>query len=98
MAMGHHPVALQLKRLGRALRGDTRVTIMGLLKTHGELSTSEIQSALGITNAALSEHMHLLKEADLVGVKRKSRRNHYRLTPKADEMAPGPYRSERAMR
>jgi len=50
----------------KALSVDTRVRIILLLKSGGPLGSKKIASALGITPAAVSQHLRALKQAGLV--------------------------------
>ena len=49
----------------RALADPTRREILNLLK-HGKKSAGEITQAFSITAAAISRHLSVLKEADLI--------------------------------
>ena len=50
---------------------ETRVRIIDLLKNKGPLGVNEIAEAIGITSAAVSQHLKLLKHAGLVQSQRK---------------------------
>nr|MBQ5811844.1 winged helix-turn-helix transcriptional regulator [Clostridia bacterium] len=49
----------------RALADPTRREILGLLKA-GKLSAGEITEHFSVTGAAISRHLSVLKEADLI--------------------------------
>jgi DNA-binding transcriptional ArsR family regulator len=50
----------------RALNDKTRRDILNLLKKEGVLSAGEISSYFDMTNATISHHLLILKEANLV--------------------------------
>ncbi len=49
----------------KALADPTRREILGLLKA-GDLSAGQISSRFGISDAAISRHLSVLKDADLI--------------------------------
>jgi DNA-binding transcriptional ArsR family regulator len=55
----------------KVLGVDTRVKILDLLKSRGPLGAKEIASVLGITVAAVSQHLKILKQAGLLRSERK---------------------------
>ena len=57
--------------LFKVLGVDTRVKIIELLKTQGPLGAMEIAKQLGITPAAVSQHLKLLRQSGLVRSERK---------------------------
>jgi DNA-binding transcriptional ArsR family regulator len=57
--------------LFKVLGVDTRVRIIELLKTQGPLGAMEIAKQLGITPAAVSQHLRLLRQSGLVKSERK---------------------------
>jgi ArsR family transcriptional regulator len=52
--------------LFKALSGENRIRIIQLLKTSGPLGSKKIAVALGITPAAVSQHLRALKQVGLV--------------------------------
>ena len=50
---------------------DTRIKIIELLKAKGSLGVKDITGMLGITSAAVSQHLKILKQAGLVKCERK---------------------------
>jgi ArsR family transcriptional regulator len=54
----------------KVLGVETRVRIVELLKEKGELGSKEISEKIGITPAAVSQHLKVLKQAGLVKCKR----------------------------
>jgi len=57
--------------LFKVLGVDTRVKIIELLKTQGPLGAMEIAKQLGVTPAAVSQHLRLLRQSGLVRSERK---------------------------
>ncbi len=55
----------------KVLAVETRVKIIELLKTQGPMGSKEMAGLLGITPAAVSQHLKLLKHAGLVRRERK---------------------------
>lgn len=55
----------------KALSVETRVKILDLLKTQGPLGAKEIAKVLGVTPAAASQHLKILRQAGLVRSERK---------------------------
>lgn len=55
----------------KALAVETRVKILDLLKAQGPLGAKEIARLLGITPAAASQHLKILRQAGLVRSERK---------------------------
>ncbi|MFZ5449980.1 MAG: ArsR/SmtB family transcription factor [Thermodesulfobacteriota bacterium] len=61
----------QSAELFKVLAVNTRVRIIELLKTQGPLGAMEIAKQLGVTPAAVSQHLRLLKQSGLVQSERK---------------------------
>jgi len=76
-------VKIDAAEIFKILGLDTRVRIIELLKTKGPLGVNEIAGAVGITPAAVSQHLKLLKHAGLV----KSQRKGYWIPYSIDEAA-----------
>jgi DNA-binding transcriptional ArsR family regulator len=55
----------------RALSVGTRVRILEILKTKGPLGAKGIAALLGVTPAAVSQHLKILRQAGLVSGERK---------------------------
>ncbi len=55
----------------KVLSVETRVKIIDLLKGHGPSGAKEIAKTIGITTAAVSQHLKILKQAGLVRSERK---------------------------
>ena len=67
----------------KALAVETRVKIIELLKSEGPLGAKKISELLGITPAAVSQHLKILKQAGFV----RSERNGYWIPYSIDEEA-----------
>ncbi|MBW2237778.1 MAG: metalloregulator ArsR/SmtB family transcription factor [Deltaproteobacteria bacterium] len=69
----------------KVLSVDTRVKIIELLKAQGPLGAKDISAAIGITTAAVSQHLKILKQAGLVRSERKGYWIPYSIDEKAME-------------
>ncbi len=67
-------------RRARAMSSEARLLTLNLLHRRTELCASEVQAALGVTHATVSEHMRLLRDAGLVSSSRRKKWVYYRLT------------------
>lgn len=71
-----------LARLGRALSVETRVRMLGLLGGRA-MCVGALARALGVTDAAVSQHLRVLRDAGLVVAERRGHFVHYTLDPGA---------------
>src|SRR4030043_462998 len=62
---------LEASEIFKVLAVETRVKIIDLLKSRGPLGAKNISEQLGITPAAVSQHLKILKQAGLVRNERK---------------------------
>lgn len=69
----------------KVLSVETRVKIIELLKSRGPLGAKDIASTIGITTAAVSQHLKILKQAGLVRSERKGYWIPYSIDEKAME-------------
>ena len=69
----------------RALGVGTRVRILEILKSEGPLGAKRIAEILGVTPAAVSQHLRVLREAGLVSSERKGYFIPYAIDPAALE-------------
>jgi len=69
----------------KVLSVETRVKIVELLKTRGPLGAKDIAATIGITTAAVSQHLKVLKQAGLVRSERKGYWIPYSIDEKAME-------------
>ena len=66
-----------LARWLKATADETRLRILYLLSTHGELCVCDIHEALGISQSRASRHLRTLREAGLVEDRRAGMWMHY---------------------
>jgi ArsR family transcriptional regulator len=76
-------VKLEPIEMFKALAVETRVKIIDLLKSEGPLGAKKISELLGVTPAAASQHLKILKQAGFV----RSERNGYWIPYSIDEKA-----------
>jgi DNA-binding transcriptional ArsR family regulator len=69
----------------KVLSVETRVKIIDLLKGQGPLGAKDIAATIGITPAAVSQHLKILKQAGLVRSERKGYWIPYSIDEKAME-------------
>ncbi len=62
---------IEPSELFKVLSVETRVKIIELLKSQGPLGAKDIAATIGITTAAVSQHLKILKQAGLVRSERK---------------------------
>jgi DNA-binding transcriptional ArsR family regulator len=74
-------VNLEPAEMFKALAVETRVKIIDLLKSEGPLGAKKIAEFVGITPAAVSQHLKILKQAGFV----RSERNGYWIPYSIDE-------------
>ncbi len=74
---------LEPSEIFKVLSVETRVKIIDLLKAQGPLGAKSIAATIGITTAAVSQHLKILKQAGLV----RSERNGYWIPYSIDEKA-----------
>ena len=72
---------LESTEMFKALAVETRVKIIDLLKSEGPLGAKKISELLGVTPAAVSQHLKILKQAGFV----RSERNGYWIPYSIDE-------------
>ncbi len=73
--------AEKLARVFKVLSVDTRVKIVQLLKVHS-LCVNALSHHLGVTPAAVSQHLRVLRDADVVIAGKRGYYVHYRLNDK----------------
>lgn len=71
----------KLARIFKALSAETRVRIVQLLKGRA-LCVGALSAQLGVTQGAVSQHLRLLRDADLVIGEKRGYFVHYRLNEK----------------
>jgi len=72
----------QIARIARALASETRLRILAEL-TRRTLCGNALARTLGVTPAAVSQHLRILREAGLVEEHRRGYRKHYQVAPEA---------------
>jgi len=73
--------AQKLAKVFRALSADTRVRIVQLLKERS-LCVNALAARLAVTPAAVSQHLRVLRDADLVLADRRGYYVHYKVNAK----------------
>src|SRR5712691_10758351 len=64
-----------------ALADPTRRNILELLATNGELSATAIYEQFSVSPQAISQHLKVLREANLVEMEKRAQKRVYRLNP-----------------
>src|SRR5712692_5405468 len=64
-----------------ALADPTRRTILELLATSGELAATAIYEHFPVSPQAISQHLKVLREANLVKMEKRAQKRVYRLNP-----------------
>ena len=73
--------AQKLARIFKALSVDTRVRMVQILKNHA-LCVGALSARLDVTQGAVSQHLRILRDADLVVPEKRGYYVHYRLNEK----------------
>ncbi len=79
-ALRPDPSLKRLRLWGKALSDETRLVILSLLRAHVELSATDLRHALGVSHAAVSQHMRLLLEAGMVRSRRRGKQVLYQVS------------------
>lgn len=74
--------AAEAASLMRVLANERRLMILCQLE-EGELSVGEIRGRLGLSQSALSQHLALLREENIVSTRREAQSIFYRITDPA---------------
>jgi DNA-binding transcriptional ArsR family regulator len=70
-----------------ALAEPRRREIVEMIATHGYMSASDISDGFEISASAISQHLKVLREADIVTMEKKAQRRIYRINAdKLDEI------------
>jgi ArsR family transcriptional regulator len=67
----------------RAIAHPQRIQIIEMLHQVGEINVTEIHTNLGIEQAVVSHHLRILKDKDVVEVRRDGKNSMYRLEKEA---------------
>ena len=65
-----------------ALADPTRRTIMELLSVNGQMTATDIYDNFAVSNPAVSQHLRVLRVAELVHLEKKAQQHIYSLNPK----------------
>ena len=66
-----------------ALAEPTRRKILEMLASRGELSATEIYDKFQVSHSAISQHLKVLREANLVHMEKRAQQHIYRINPNA---------------
>lgn len=69
------------QQLFDALADRTRRTIVELLATNGQMSATDIYQNFEMSHPAVSQHLRVLREAELVHIEKSAQRHLYSLNP-----------------
>ncbi len=64
-----------------ALADPTRRTIIEMLAIHGQLCATEISDKFEVSPSAISQHLKVLREANLVRMEKHAQQRLYRINP-----------------
>ena len=64
-----------------ALADPTRRNILELLASSGQLSATEISDRFQVTPSAISQHLKILRQANLVRMEKRAQQRLYRINP-----------------
>jgi len=66
-----------------ALGDPNRRRIVELLANHGPMTASEISEKFSVSPSAISQHLKILREADLIRMKKQAQKRIYAINPAA---------------
>ena len=66
-----------------AISDPTRRKILEILACHGELSATEICAEFPVSSPAISQHLKVLRQANLVFMEKRAQKRIYRINPEA---------------
>lgn len=69
----------------KLLANERRLLLLCLLAGKGEMTVSALTDAVGISQSALSQHLAMLREHDLVSCRRDGQTMHYSIADPATE-------------
>lgn len=69
------------QQIFHALADPRRRSILELLATNGQMSATEIYGKFDVSNPAVSQHLKILREAELVQVEKDAQKHLYSLNP-----------------
>ncbi len=65
----------------KALSSRSRIAILRLLHQHGEMAVEELTAALDLAGPTVSRHLQVLRQQELVGVRRQAQNRYYSANP-----------------
>jgi DNA-binding transcriptional ArsR family regulator len=68
-----------------ALAEPTRRSIVEMLATNGQLTATEISNNFTVSPQAISQHLRVLRDADVVHVEKRAQQRIYKMNPNAME-------------
>ena len=81
MSLQNEHIASVNQELFNALADPTRRTIIELLARNGQMSATDIYTNFSISHPAVSQHLKILREADLVKMEKNAQKHLYNLNP-----------------
>lgn len=66
-----------------AVSDPTRRKILEMLASRGELSATQIYNEFNVSHPAISQHLKILREAELVKVEKRAQQRMYMINPQA---------------
>ena len=73
-------MVMTLDRVAKALGDPTRLEILGSLR-HDERTVAEIADGFAMSRPAISQHLKVLRDAELLDLREVGTRNYYRARP-----------------
>jgi len=83
MTEGRRGRRIERQQLFNALADPTRRNIVELLATNGQMSATSIYDNFTVSHPAVSQHLKVLREAELVHLEKSAQRHIYSLNPDA---------------
>jgi DNA-binding transcriptional ArsR family regulator len=71
------------QQLFSALADPTRRSIIELIGTNGQMSATEIYDNFTVSHPAISQHLKVLREAELVRIEKNAQKRIYSLNPRS---------------
>lgn len=72
-----------------ALAEPRRRQIVELLATQGQMTATDISNQFEITSAAVSQHLKVLRQAEILKMRKQAQKRLYRINPRAFEELEG---------
>jgi DNA-binding transcriptional ArsR family regulator len=71
------------QQLFYALAEPTRLSIVEMLATQGQLTSTQISNNFTVSPQAISQHLKVLRDADIVKVEKRAQQRIYKMNPDA---------------